>query len=73
MSNSIYMNTKMFVCLSVCSRFSRPFRNQLGYPWHKVSFRWDSESESDSGSESGSQTGSQSGSESGCELEEESE
>ena len=63
----------LFVVLFVCSRFSWPFRNRLGYPWHKVSFRWDSESEWDSELESGSQTGSQSGSESGCELEEESE
>ena len=68
-----YKNICLFVCLFVCSRFSRPFRNRLGYPWHKVSFRWDSESEWDSGSESGSQTGSQSGSESGCELESEEE
>ena len=69
--SSTYINTKMFVWLSVCSRFSRQFRNRLGYPWHKVSFRWDSESEWDSGSESGSQRGSQSGSGSGCELESE--
>ena len=27
-----YINMKMSVCLSVCSRFSRPFRNRLGYP-----------------------------------------
>ena len=65
--------------MELASSFSRPFRNPLGYPWHKVSFRWDSksewESDWDSGSESGSQTGSQSGSESGsgCELESEKE
>ena len=74
---STYMNTKMSVCLFVCSRFSRPFRNRLAYHWHKVSFRWDSESEWesewDSRSESGSQTGSQSGSDSGSGCESESE
>ena len=28
---STYINTKMFVCLSVCSRYSRPFGIRLGY------------------------------------------
>ena len=27
-----YINTKMCVCLCVCSRFSRPFGIRLGYP-----------------------------------------
>ena len=77
--NNLYLYKYENDCLSVCSRFSRPFQNPLGYPWHKVSFRWDSksewESDWDSGSESVSQTGSQSGSESGsgCELESEKE
>ena len=29
---STYINTKMSVCLFVCYRFSRPFRNRLGNP-----------------------------------------
>ena len=76
--DNLYLYKYENVCLSVClltffSAISKP----LGYPWHKVSFRWDSksewESDWDSGSGSGSQTGSQSGSESGCELESEEE
>ena len=29
---STYINTKMCVCVSVCSRFSQPFGIRLGYP-----------------------------------------
>ena len=35
---STYINTKKFVCVCVFSRFSRPFRNQLGHPLPYSSF-----------------------------------
>ena len=33
---STYINTKMYVCLSVCS--SRPFQNRLGFPFAQSCF-----------------------------------